>query len=100
MHDARITDLLLIAGADLNAAPPEGDTALTFASQGKNPAAVKVSLNDGTPPKVKKKGHGGTSLMWAAAENAPRFINLLIQQGADSKAQATYLNVNCNVHRF
>ena len=68
---ARMIELLLKAGADPNAALPEGETVLMTAARTGNPDAIKVLLAHDANVNAKENTLGETALMWAAAENHP-----------------------------
>ena len=58
---------LLDAGADPNAAGPDGQTPLMMVARTANVAAAKLLLDKGANPNVKEAQRGQTALMWAAA---------------------------------
>src|SRR6185295_16965869 len=57
-------------------------------SRSGNVAAMKVLLDHGANVNAKETLRGTTALMWAADEGHAAAIQLLIQRGADFKAQS------------
>jgi hypothetical protein len=106
--DAAAARALLAAGADPDAALPEGETVLMTAAKAGNTDVVRALLGDSgysvtldpassgnaaaaratvpasrADPNAKEAWHGQTALMWAAAEDHPQIIRLLLEAGAD-----------------
>ena len=79
---------LLSAGADVNAALPDGETALMTAARGGSVAAVKLLLARGADVDASEAWKGQTALMWAAAENHADVVRVLIAGGADPNARS------------
>ncbi|MDR0734663.1 MAG: ankyrin repeat domain-containing protein [Elusimicrobiota bacterium] len=80
-----IINILIKAGADVNAVNEAGDTALLVAAlAAKNPAIIDALVQAGA--NVNAKDYGGiTPLLTAAANNPePEIINALIKNGADT----------------
>ena len=61
-------ELLIEAGADANAASPDGETPLMVAARTGKVDAVRALLAHGANPNTAESWRGQTALMWAAAE--------------------------------
>jgi ankyrin repeat protein len=87
--NAAVIERLLKAGADANTvsgankAVGEGEPALLAAARTGNVDAVKVLLTHGADVSAVEAWHQQTALMWAAAANAPRAVQELLDWGAD-----------------
>ena len=81
--------LLLEAGANPNEASPEGETILMTATRTGKVPAVQRLLKAGADLNATEKWRGETALMWAAAENHPAVVKLLIAHGADPKVRSS-----------
>ena len=86
-------ELLIKAGADPNAALPEGETVLMSAARTGVPEAVKALIAHGANVNAKESWQEQTALMFAAAENHAAVVKLLVDAGAD-------LNVHSKVWNF
>jgi len=80
---------LLKAGADPNAALPDGETALMTAARTGKVDAVKSLLAHGASANAKEPVRGQTPLMWAAAEGNADVIRLLVERGADTQTRSS-----------
>jgi ankyrin repeat protein len=80
--------VLLEAGADPNAALPEGETVLMTAARTGEPAALKALLDRGAQVNAKEAWHGQTALMWAAGEGHAAAVDELIRHGAEVDARS------------
>ena len=89
--NAEIVDALLDAGADANTASPDGATALMTAARTGRRAAVKTLLDHGAAVNIREQWFGETALMWAAAEDHPDVVQLLIHSGAELDARSVPL---------
>src|SRR6185295_10671641 len=78
-----ILEQLLKAGADANAALPEGETALMTAAGNGNVDAIKVLLAHGASVNAKEAWKQQTPLMWAAHEGNTQAVKLLLEAGAN-----------------
>ena len=91
--DANITDILIIAGADVNIKDKYGETPLHFAAKHSDTEVTTILLNAGAnvndQTNVKENTWiGWTSLHFAACCNEnPEIITILIQAGGDINAQ-------------
>ena len=83
---------LLKAGADANAAAPEGETALMTAARTGNVEAARVLLAHGASVDARESWRGQTALMWAAAQNHPAMVRELLANGADVNARSAVQN--------
>lgn len=85
--DAAILKLLLAAGADPESANSDGETALMAVARTGNVDAAKLLLKAGAKINAREKWGGQTALIWAAAQNQPAMIRLLLARGADGNAR-------------
>ena len=79
---------LLDAGADPNAAGPDGQTPLMIVARTANVAAAKLLLDKGANPNVKEAQRGQTPLMWAAAASQGPMMRELLARGAEVDAKS------------
>ena len=80
--DAPIVEALLDAGADANTTLPEGETVLMAAARAGSVRVLKLLLAHGADVGAREGWRGQTALMWAAAENHPEAMHVLIELGA------------------
>ncbi len=85
----RIIQALLEAGADPNEPNADGQTPLMMLARTNNLEAALVLLEAGADANVVEQWRGQTALMWAAAQQQPRMVDLLLRHGADPNAQST-----------
>jgi ankyrin repeat protein len=83
-----IIEKLLNAGADPNSTGPDGMTALMVIAQGTNVKAAKILLDHHANVNAAEQQKKQTALMWAAAQNQPEMVKLLVTRGADVNARA------------
>jgi hypothetical protein len=91
MHAALLGDVarirkLLSEGADVNAASPDGATALLYVAGGNRPDAVQILLAAGADVS-KATNHGTTALMNASAGGDLRSVDLLLKAGPDPNSR-------------
>jgi ankyrin repeat protein len=80
---ATMIEALLAAGADPNTVVSRGQTVLMTASRSGHVAAVKALLDRGARVDAQEELLGETALTWAAAENHPDIVSLLLKAKAD-----------------
>ena len=90
--DPALIKALLKAGADPNAVLPEGETILMTAARTGRVAALEALLDGGARVDGQEKWFGETPLIWAAAENHGRAVELLVRRGADVNAASAKQN--------
>jgi uncharacterized protein len=83
-----IIEKLLNAGADPNSPGPDGMTALMVIARGTNVKAAKLLLDHKANVNAVEQQKKQTALMWAAAQNQPEMVKLLVARGADVNARA------------
>lgn len=87
--DVTVMRLLLAAGADANETNPEGQTPLMAVARTGNVEAATLLLQHGAKVDTREHWGGQTALLWAAAQNQPAMVRLLVGKGADVNARAT-----------
>jgi ankyrin repeat protein len=92
--DAEIIAMLLAAGANPNSTMPEGDTALMLAARSGSEPGVRALLSAGARVDERDEWHGETALMWAAGENHPDVVRLLVEHSAELEAVSTVFKWN------
>ena len=94
---AEMVELLLTGGAaeaDPNHASATGTTALMGAAMSGSVGAVNVLLDAAADINARETHHGQTPLMFAAWENRPRVVRLLIGRGAHPELASNVLVLN------
>jgi uncharacterized protein len=86
---ASMIERLVKAGANVNAALPEGQTVLMTAARTGRPEALKALIAHGADVNAHEAWLGETALMWAAAEDHGDAVKVLLAAGADPNAQST-----------
>ena len=84
--------LLLAAGADVESATAEGQTALMSVARTGNVEAATLLIRRGANVNASENFGGQTALMWAAARRHPQMVQLLASKGADVNARAIVRN--------
>ena len=83
---AEFVDLLLKAGANPNTPIGTGETPLMTCARTGNADAVRMLLVHGADVNAKEPNQNQTALMWAAAQQHPKVLQILIEANADLKA--------------
>ena len=81
--DPEIVTMLLQAGADLKATGTFGRTPLESACSKNAVAIMEILISRGADVNERVKSERGTVLMFAAANNLPDAVRLLLAKGAD-----------------
>ena len=89
INDNRILSLLLEFGADPNLTNNEGETPLMVVARAGNIEGATLLLEHGAEINAQERWGGQTALMWAAAQQQPEMLSLLIKH-----------NANVNLHGF
>jgi ankyrin repeat protein len=84
--NAQLVDLLLKAGANPNTPIGTGETPLMTCARAGNAEAVRMLLVHGADVNAKEPNQNQTALMWAAAEQHPKVVQVLIEANADLRA--------------
>jgi ankyrin repeat protein len=97
---APMIEVLLKAGADVNATDEHGTTALMTAAASGSAEAVKMLIDHGADVNAKEGTHGQTALMFAAALNRDAAIRMLLEHGADPAVTTKALKLPKPAPRF
>ena len=81
--DAYCVQLLLVAGADINAVNNKGHVALLLAAGFGHTQTVKILVEHGADINTADISFGRTALFWAALNGHTEIVKLLIEHGAD-----------------
>jgi len=84
--------LLLEAGADVESANADGQTALMVVARTGRVEAARLLIARGANVNAKETWRGQTALMWASAQRQPAIVTELIARGADVNARSTVNN--------
>jgi ankyrin repeat protein len=90
LSDLELVRMLLDAGADPNSPNQDGQTALMLASNIGSLQIAQLLISRKAEVNAVEVFRGQTALMWAAAENHPDIVDLLLKHGADVKVRAKY----------
>ncbi len=78
-----VLEILLAHGADANWRNPEGETPLMNVARAGQLQAAELLFANGAEVDAIEQWGGQTALLWAAAQQQPEMIALLIRHGAD-----------------
>src|SRR6266403_876730 len=84
----RMTEKLLDAGANPNAALVSGETALMAAASTGNMDVVRALVTHGADVNARENRGSQTALMWAIAEKRSAVARYLVEHGADVKTRS------------
>jgi uncharacterized protein len=90
LGDVDLVRMLLDARADPNSANQDNQTALMLASSIGSLKIAELLTAKGANVNAVESFRGQTALMWAAAENHPDVVDLLLAHHADVKVRAKY----------
>ncbi len=92
LGDAELVRMLLDAGANPDSPNQDGQTALMLASTIGSLPIAKLLIDKGAHVDAVETFRGQNALMWAAAENHPDIVDLLLKHGAgkDINLRAKY----------
>jgi ankyrin repeat protein len=88
--DVDLVRMLLEAGADVNTSNQDNQTALMLAASLGSLEIAKQLIERGARVNEVETFRGQTALMWAAAENHPDIVELLLARRADVKLRAKH----------
>jgi uncharacterized protein len=80
--DVKVLRALLAAGANVESANADGQTALMILARTSNVAAAELLISHGADVNAHEKWRNQTPLMWAAAQQQPAMVRLLLKHGA------------------
>jgi ankyrin repeat protein len=90
LGDVELVRMLLDAGADPNSPNQDNQTALMLASTIGSLPIAEMLIKRGAKVNAVESYRGQNALMWAAAEDHPDLVDLLLKHGADVKVRAKY----------
>jgi len=90
LGDVEMTRLLIDAGANVNLANSDEQTPLMLASSIGSLKIAEMLIAKGAKVNAIETYRGQNALMWAAAENHPEIVELLLAHGADVKPRAKF----------
>ncbi|HVY64386.1 MAG TPA: ankyrin repeat domain-containing protein [Gammaproteobacteria bacterium] len=86
--DAAVIEALLGAGADVESRGADGQTALMVVARSGNVAAAEKLIAHKADVNAHETWRQQTALMWAAAQNQPGMVALLVKHGAEVDARS------------
>jgi ankyrin repeat protein len=86
--NTEIMQRLLAAGADVESANADGQTALMIVARTNLVDAARLLIKHGAQVNAREKWRNQTPLMWAAAEGQPLMVRLLIEHHAELDARS------------
>ena len=88
-RNAKVVGKLLGAGANPDAATSMGETPLMTCARTGAAEALEALLDHGASTvNAREKSHGQTAIMWAAAQENPEVVRVLLAHGADAGARS------------
>jgi len=90
LADIELVRMLLDAGADPDSPNQDNQTALMLASNLGSLEIAKLLIDKGADVNAVERFRGQTALMWAAAENRPDLVELLVKHKADVSVRAVH----------
>ena len=87
-RNGALTERLLKAGANPNAALPNGETVLMNCARTGSVQGVRALLAKGARANDRETSHDQTALMWAAAQGQSEVVAALVKAGADLRARS------------
>ena len=90
LSDVDLVRMLLDAHADPNSPNQDNQTALMLASSLGSLKIAQMLIGKGANVNAVESFRGQTALMWAAGENHPEIVDLLLAHHADVKLRAKY----------
>lgn len=86
--DFAIMKALVAAGGDIESPNAEGQTLLMTVARTGNVDTAKMLIDKGAKVNSKENWGGQTALMWAASQQQPAMIRLLLKHGAEVDARS------------
>lgn len=90
LGDVELVRMLLGAGANPDSPNQDGETALMLASSIGSLPIAKMLIDKGAHVNAVETFRGQDAIMWAAAENHPELVELLLKHGAVVNRRAKY----------
>jgi ankyrin repeat protein len=80
--DVKLLRMLLAAGAEVEAPNADGQTSLMILARTSNVEAAQLLIDHGANVNAHETWRDQTALMWAAAQQQPAMVRLLLKHGA------------------